>query len=184
MLVKPSVARVSTAARKIPVTLVAVIAFGIVAGGCGSGKSKHSQTKTVRAQNSVASALPAGTYERQVTKADIDRTAKFRNESGPNQQAPTPGPARLIISNAVFRFIALGAKPPLTIDQNVSATASGQLTIDGYTNPYVGSFCGPEIPQNASYTWAQHGSVLTLKALTDRCADRDSSLSGAWKRRG
>jgi hypothetical protein len=183
MLASAAVSSIRTAERKRTATVIAVIAAGVITGGCGSGTAKHSQTKTVSAQGGLASALPAGTYERRVTKADIDRTAKLRNESGPNQQAPHPGRGRLIVSNAVIRFIDLAAKPPLTIEQNVSATPSGQLTIDGYLHPDVGSFCGPEIPQNASYTWALHGTVLTLKAVSDRCADRDSSLSGAWKRR-
>lgn len=183
MVVSASASPVRTATSKITATLVGVIAVGVVTGGCGSVNSKHSQTKTVSTQNIIASALPVGTYERRVTQADIDRTSKLRNDAGPNQQAPTPGPARLVVNSAVIRFIDLGAKPPLTIDQNVSATPSGQLTIDGYAHPDQGSFCGPEIPMNASYTWALRGSVLTLKAHTDRCADRDSSLTGAWKRR-
>ena len=39
-----------------------------------------------------------------------------------------------------------------------------------------------EIPQNATYTWTLTGAGVELKAVTDRCADRDSSLTGTWQR--
>ena len=42
---------------------------------------------------------------------------------------------------------------------------------------------GPEVSQTASYTWKRSGDVLTLEAKQDECADRDSILSGDWRRR-
>lgn len=46
-----------------------------------------------------------------------------------------------------------------------------------------GSFCGPEIAQNATYTWKMAGDRLVLKATADPCADRDSTLAGTWATR-
>jgi hypothetical protein len=50
-------------------------------------------------------------------------------------------------------------------------------------HPEKGSFCGPEVPQIASYSWTLTDGVLTLKAKDDPCADRDSTLSGEWRAR-
>ena len=122
-----------------------------------------------------------GTYVRTVSQADIDRTDGIRNE-GPGQEAPAPGPARLVVSRTNITFVVLGTTPPFSIEEDYSAGTKGQLVIDGYTNPDVGSFCGPEIPQNATYTWTVTGGGVELKAVTDRCADRDSSLTGTWQR--
>ena len=55
------------------------------------------------------------------------------------------------------------------------------LRIGAYQAPEEGSFCGPDVPQTAAYTWRRSGGVLTLKAVRDECADRDSILSGRWQ---
>ncbi|MEA2386128.1 MAG: hypothetical protein QOJ22_302 [Thermoleophilaceae bacterium] len=69
------------------------------------------------------------------------------------------------------------------VQQDYTATDSGQLTIRGYQHPEEGSFCGPEIAQNAAYTWKKAGDKLILRAVTDPCADRDSTLAGTWATR-
>src|SRR5262249_9802523 len=56
------------------------------------------------------------------------------------------------------------------------------LEIQSYVDPSKASFCGPEAPQNASYTWKLDGNTLTLSAVEDRCAPRSPMLTGAWKR--
>jgi hypothetical protein len=68
------------------------------------------------------------------------------------------------------------------IGQTYSATPTHRLNVIAYTNPGKGAFCGPEIPQNASYKWSISGRTLTLKATSDRCADRDTVLGGRWTR--
>jgi hypothetical protein len=55
--------------------------------------------------------------------------------------------------------------------------------IGTYQAPDQGAFCGPDVSQTASYTWAFADDVLTLKAEQDACADRDSSLTGEGRRR-
>ena len=121
-----------------------------------------------------------GTYVRTVTKADIARTAKFRHE-GPGQTPPPAGVVHLTFSAHAFRFVD---PTGFAISQTYSAAPTGRLTIKAYVNPALSSFCGPEIPQNASYTWIRKGRILTLKAKDDRCADRDSLLAGRWTRVG
>jgi hypothetical protein len=70
-----------------------------------------------------------------------------------------------------------------TVRQDFSGTSDGELRIGAYQAPDQGAFCGPDVSQTAVYTWALEGDVLTLKAEQDECADRDSSLTGKWRRR-
>jgi hypothetical protein len=177
----------STVTRLLATGAVAAAA-SLIATGCGSGDDKPARPAAppAAATTPPAASVPtgiAGTYDRRVTSADIKRTAATRNESGNAQEAPEPGPVRLVIgSSGAMRFLDMGVSPPFAIDQNVSATAD-RLAIDGYAHPEKGSFCGPEIAQNASYGLKLDAGILTLKALDDPCADRDSLLTGAWKRR-
>ena len=153
--------------------------------GCGSGQNAPTASKRAASASPATADVPQdllGTYERTVTRADIRRTAKFRQE-GPGQEAPSPGRARLVITRSSITLVVL-AEPPLTIQEDYNATADGQLVINGYTQPDVGTFCGPEIPQNASYTWARTDDAIELQSVSDRCADRDSSLTGTWSRTG
>src|SRR5205085_7348098 len=124
-----------------------------------------------------ATAGLTGTWVRTVTKADIARTSKFRHE-GPGQTAPPPGVVHLTYTAHTFRIVDFTG---FAIAQTYAAAAA-RLTIKAYVNPAKGSFCGPEIPQNASYTWSISGRILTLKAKEDLCADRDSVLQGRWTR--
>lgn len=137
-------------------------------------------TAAVAAAAPSGAAGPNGTYVRTVTKADIARTARFRHE-GPGETTPPVGVVHITFAARGFRFVDPTA---FAISQTYSATATGRLTIKAYVNPGKGSFCGPEVPQNASYTWTSNGRILSLKATDDRCADRNSLLSGRWTRVG
>jgi hypothetical protein len=162
----------------------------LVITGCGSDDGDTSAAAEPAPTSSTAAApetatVPSdllGTYERRVTRADIARTADIRNEAGPHQETPEPGPARLVITASSLKFTDLGADPPLTIEQSITATAD-RLSIEAYVRPDKGAFCGPEIPQNTTYGWEHTGEVLRLEAQDDPCADRDSLLTGAWKRK-
>ena len=153
-------------------TSFAAAFVALAIGSVGAGVSSAGR-------HSNSAKLP-GTYVRIVTKADIARTSSFRHE-GPGQTPPPPGRVRLIVTLRAFRFVD---STGFAIAQTYSAKATGRLTINAYLNPNKGSFCGPEIPQNATYTWSSKGRTLTLKATQDRCADRDSLLSGRWTRVG
>ena len=165
-------------------------AAGLALAGCGSDdeNSANNEPQAPPPTATTTASAPAipndllGTYERRVTRDDIERTQKTRDESGPNQEKPVPGPARLVISASALKFTDLTAKPPFTIEQSISATAD-RLTLEAYIRPDKGSFCGPEIPQNASYRWERDGAALRLSADADPCADRDSSLTGTCNSR-
>jgi hypothetical protein len=144
--------------------------------GCGSDdENPAASMPTVKA--------PAlnGTFERQMIKADIERTDKLRDESGPGQEKPKPGPLQLMLKDGTLAMTDVGAS--LTVRQDFSATTDGELRVGAYQAPDRGAFCGPDIPATATYTFELSGDVLTLEPKQDGCADRDASLTGTWKRR-
>ena len=161
--------------RRISALLV-VAAF---VAGCGSDDEEPSATRA--SQLTTSSPSLAGTYERRLTRADIERTDHLRDESLPDQEKPKPGPLELTLEMGTLTMTDVGAG--VTIRQDFSATSDGAFRIGAYQAPDQGSFCGPDVSQTASYTWERSGDVLTLGAEQDECADRDSILSGEWKRR-
>jgi hypothetical protein len=146
-----------------------------LAAGCGSDEETQASRPTTSAPSL------AGTYERALTDADIERTDHRRDVSLPEQQKPRPGRLKLALENGTLTLIDVAAD--LTIRQDFSATSDGAFRIGAYQAPDQGSFCGPDVPQTASYKWKQSGDVLTLKPAQDECADRDSILTGQWRRR-
>ena len=169
--------------RSATAAAVAIAVLGVA--GCGSSKSDDKSTAAKPPSTAPATAkVPPellGSYTRKVTQADIDRTQRKRSEVGPNQEKPKPSRAL-----AFFEAGGLSTRDPageFVVQQDYSASADGKLEIRGYQHPEVGAFCGPEIAQNATYAWKASGSTLTLKAIDDPCADRDSTLSGVWKRK-
>jgi hypothetical protein len=147
--------------------------------GCGSDDE---EATTARASQPTTSAPSlAGTYERRLTRADIERTEHLRDGSLPDQEKPQPGPLELTLEKGTLAMTDVGAS--VTIRQDFSATSDGAFRIGAYQAPDKGSFCGPDVSQTASYTWERSGEVITLKAEQDECADRISSLSGEWERR-
>jgi hypothetical protein len=155
----------------------AVLVLAALATGCGSDEDGSTSQSAVP----TSAADLAGTYERTLTSADIERTDELRDESAPGQGKPEPGPLKLALESGTLTMTDVGAK--VTIRQDFSATSDGAFRIGAYQAPEQGSFCGPDVPQTAAYTWKRSGDVLTLKAERDECADRDSSLSGRWQRR-
>jgi hypothetical protein len=155
----------------------------ITAAGCGSSDSKTPATNASNAPKTSTSAPPAllGQYQRFVSKADIERTEKKRSELGPNQEKPKPAVTLLFLEPGTLT--TRDPKATFVVQQDYSATSGGKLVIRGYQHPDVGSFCGPEVPQNASYTWKKTGDKLSLRAVGDPCADRDSTLTGTWSRK-
>lgn len=157
----------------------ALLVLAALVGGCGSDDEEPTTTRA--SQPTTSSPSLAGTYERRLTRADIERTDHMRGESLPNQEKPQPGPLELALDKGTLAMTDVGAD--LTIRQDFSATSDGAFRIGAYQAPDHGSFCGPDVPQTASYTWEKSGHVLTLEIDQDECADRASSLSGEWKRR-
>ena len=156
-----------------------VVAAALVAGGCGGGNdnpatSGSSATKT--------SAAPYGLYVRTVTKQDIARTAKLRDEHGPNQSTPGTGRYRLVIAKGAGQDVIKVTGPDgftIGMDMNIGP---GNLRLTSYVDPTKGAFCGPEIAAQASYAFKAAASSLQLQPHDDPCADRDSIVTGTWSK--
>jgi hypothetical protein len=164
-------------------SVVLAACCGLAAAGCGSSSDSSSKAgaSTSTATTTAKPAAPfAGTYVRKVTQADIARTERVRNEAGPNQERPKPSRATMSVTADGLSFTAAHA-PRIALDY--SATPDGKLEIRGYQAPQVGAFCGPDVPQNATYLWRKSATGVTLRAVRDQCADRDSTLSGTWTRK-
>jgi hypothetical protein len=157
----------------------ALLAGAALAAGCGSDDERP--TATTAGLLTTSAPNLAGSYERRLTHADIERTDRLRDESLPGQEKPRPGPLELTLDKGTLTMTDIGAG--LKIRQDFSATSDGAFRIGAYQAPDRGSFCGPDVSQTASYTWERSGDVLTLQADQDECADRNSILGGEWKRR-
>jgi hypothetical protein len=155
-------------------SFVLLVVAALVA-SCGSDEEAPASRPTTSAPSL------AGTYDRALTHADIQRTDHLRDESLAEQEKPQPGQLELALERGTLTMNDIGAG--VTIRQDFSATSDGAFRIGAYQAADQGSFCGPDVAQTASYTWKQSGDVLTLKAVQDECADRDSILSGQWQRR-
>ncbi len=165
---------------------VAVAALAVLPAGCGSNDDEGAaaSTTTTAAAKATPAGLPqelAGSYGRFVSKADIERTQSKRSEVGPSQEKPKPEAALLFLEPSAMTV--RNPKADFVVQHDYSATGDGRLVIRGYQHPEAGAFCGPEIPQNATYTWKVSGDKLTLQADEDPCADRDSTLTGTWSRK-
>ena len=163
-------------------TIIATTAtLALVAAGCGSDDEKQASTAPPAPTTAAPPQELAGGWTRQVTKADIERTQKTRSELGPHQEKPKPDRSVIAFDQGTLKA-TFASDAGYEVDQDYTASA-GKLEIRGYQHPERGAFCGPEIAQNATYTWKVEGDELTLRATKDPCADRDSTLTGTWKKR-
>jgi hypothetical protein len=151
--------------------------------GCGSGHKAATAASTAAAAKPGTASL-YGTYERDVTNADIERTDNVRSEAGPNQEKPKPAHVVLTIAEGDPQStITATGSDGFAAAMDMDASASGKLDLSTYVDPGKGAFCGPEIPAPASYSWKLQARTLVLTAQKDPCADRDSTLTGRWTRR-
>lgn len=161
-----------------------IVAAALIAGGCGgsSTNDKASSSGSTGASAATAPKAPYGVYVRTVTKRDLARTAKDRTEYGPNQSTPPTGRYRLVIAKGAAQDVIKVTDPKgfmIDMDMNV---VPGTLRMTSYVDPSRASFCGPEIPAPATYTFKAAPSGLQLAPQQDPCADRDSMLTGTWSK--
>lgn len=169
-------------------TTAVAVSAALFAGGCGSDDNSGSSDDATAASTTNATAsAPYGTYVRQLTKVDIERTQKLRDqagiEDGPNMSAPKPGEVRLIIAKGargdVVKTTGEPGSPTIDMDAYFDGDA---MQATNYVD--VDAFCGPAISVPATYTVTTDGDSLTLKPKTpDPCPDRDASWTGTWQKR-
>src|SRR3954468_4121041 len=163
---------------------LAALTITVAAAGCGSSSDSADKATTTTKPVSATASPPKellAQWTRFVSKADIERTQKNRSELGPNQEKPKPQTALMTFEPKTLT--TRDPKASFVVQHDYKATPDGKLVILGYQHPEVGAFCGPEIPQNATYGWKLSGTKLILRAKSDPCADRDSTLTGTWTRR-
>jgi hypothetical protein len=166
--------------------LIAVAIAALLVAGCGSdddATTLAATTATIATSTAAApaAALPdglAGTWTRDVTAADIDRNAANKG-TGPGEDPTPPGSYRLTIDTD---RVTARAPDGFEIPEFAAFSADGKLEILAYVDTSVAVYCGPDKPQNASYTWILDGDQLTLATADDNCADRNSILVGSWTR--
>ena len=153
---------------------LAIVGITVCAAGCGSSrKSTSHSTPAAPATEQVASKL-VGTYERTVTRADLARTAAKRREPS-GQSLPPPGHYRLVIDAETLIVTDPGG---VRVREDLIASNRGDFTPGPYRSPDV--FCQKSGP--GGYSWTVSGRTLTLRVTRDRCADRDSILTGSWRK--
>jgi hypothetical protein len=121
-----------------------------------------------------------GRWTRVVTKADVARTKAFRVECA--ACVPTPsGRATLVFTSGQFRATDSHG---FTVAENYSV-GGGLLHVGLYVNLNDNqAFCPPTVAERATYTWSVTGTTLSLSPTKDPCADRDSLLTGTWRKVG
>ncbi len=172
--------------NRILPTLIVMCSLLVLMAGCGDdddGSSGGSQEDASAAAPASGPKPPYGTYVRPVTKRDIKRTAARRDEYGPNQELPPSGTYRLVIAKGAGQDVLKASDPTgFTTAQDITVDGQ-QIRLTSYVDPTVGAFCGPEIPAQAQYAFAVDGPALELSPdPDDPCADRDSILTGTWRR--
>ena len=152
------------------------IVVALAASGCGGNGDKPASAASTPA---VAQG-PYGLYVRTVTRQDIKRTARRRDEHSPHQSAPPAGRYRLVIAKGGAQDVIKVTDPDgFTVDMDMNVTP-GKLSLTSYVDP-IRAFCGPEVPEQATYSFRSAGDSLTLRPrASDGCADRDSLLTGTW----
>jgi hypothetical protein len=147
----------------------------LACGGNGSGAT------TAAAQATSASAsFPAelrGTWTRELTQADIDRTASNRDAAS---EAPPLGVLTLILNDGIMQVTD---ETGFTISEELIADADGSFLLRRYLGG-EGAFCENSGP--ADYTWSRDGDTVTIKSAegADLCADRDTVVAGTWTKSG
>jgi hypothetical protein len=166
-------------------TAAAALAATIVVAACGGDDEQAPSTTKAAATKPAGSSAAGvyGTYHRRVTRADIARTTSHRDESGPNQETIPAGLYRLTIARGTGQDVLKAADPTdFVIAMDITLDGSGVLRATSYVDPSQGAFCGPQIPAPARYAYVSRNGELELHANADPCADRDSILTGVWRR--
>jgi hypothetical protein len=122
-----------------------------------------------------------GSFTRTVTNRDVRRTARLRHKPA-DQPLPT-GVWRLQI--AATGVIGYDNPRGGAGNEAFVAAVNGTLALEGPASWLLpparrGGFCAVE--PIGSYTWITRGRTLVLTARRDRCADRNSMFTGAWRR--
>jgi hypothetical protein len=159
--------------------------FAVVADTDGGRQLTAASTATVATRSPAVPTPLLGAWTRQVSRADVQRTAGFRLE-GPGEIALPSGTWVLRIgADGVARYTDPTPAHDLTVDQlrfgPRRVLVVGNV-IPNFPNASEGGFC-PDPVTPGRYRWKLRGRTLVVLVLGDRgCADRNSFWAGEFTR--
>ena len=122
-----------------------------------------------------------GVYTREVTEADLERTAENRHDAPGFEPAPTGRWQLTLAPGQGVDVVKVTDPEGLTIEMDGKVDGD-QLRLVAYSAPERGAFCDQAIPVLARYSLEVEGGALSLAPSEEQCADRDSVLTGTWKK--
>jgi hypothetical protein len=161
----------------------ALVVSMLAIAGCGDDdEATTPAAKQPAASTDAGTEALYGLYVRTVTKADLARTDDHRSEYGPQQHLPPTGRYQLVLAKGAGQDVMKVTDPDdFTTDMDITVEPD-VLKATTYVDPSRGAFCGPEVAAQATYAYDASGDTLKLTPRADQCADRDSMLTGTWKR--
>lgn len=131
----------------------------------------------------AAAETPAayGVYTREVTDADIERTMDERNDAPGFEPAPAGRWQLSLVQGKGVDVVKVTDPEGMTIEMDAKVDGA-ELRLVAYAAPEKGAFCDPAIAAQARYTLAERDGAIVLAAGEDECADRDSVLTGTWRK--
>lgn len=155
-------------------TVLLPLLLGVVLfSACGQEKRSAAQP--------AATPSAFGVYTREVTEADIARTMADRNDAPGFEPAPA-GPWRLTIASGTG-VDAIKVTDPAGMTIAMDGEVDGEeLRMIAYSSPEKGVFCDQAIAAVAKYSLEVGDGEVTLAPTEEECADRDSVLTGTWKK--
>ena len=157
-------------------TLLSLALSALCLAACGDDDAPTASTE--------ATATPSaafGGYTRDVTEADIERTMDARNDAAGFEPAPTGRWQLTIVPGKALDVVKATDPDGFTIEMDGKVDGD-ELRLIAYSAPEKGAFCDQAIPALASYELDVQDSAIALKPRADECADRDSVLTGTWKK--
>ena len=122
-----------------------------------------------------------GVYTREVTKADLERTMDARNDPPGFEPSPTGRFQLTIAPGEGVDVIKVTDPSGLTVEMDGKVDGD-ELRLVAYSAPEKGAFCDPAISAVAEYELDVQDPEIALKPTAEECADRDSVLTGTWKK--
>jgi hypothetical protein len=156
-------------------TFLTIAATSLGLAACGN-ESEPTAAKATATPSAVY-----GVYSREVTEADIERTMQARNDAPGFEASPTGRYQLTLAPGKGVDVIKVTAPEGLTIAMDAKVN-DGELRLVAYSAPEQGAFCDQAISAQAQYALTAKGGAIELAPTSDECADRDSVLTGTWKK--
>ena len=153
-------------------------AAALAVGACGDDGDP---TAAGKPDTTAAPSKAYGVYTREVAKADIERTMKMRHHP-PGFEPPPAGRYQMTLARGKGFDVVKITDPNGFVIAMDSKLDGDELRFVAYAAPEVGVFCDASISAQARYALTPSDEAVKLAPTQDECADRDSVLTGTWRR--